>query len=74
MTQEKCKRPRRIRAMTQEKFKFQATDRDQPIEMVESYTPDTSNSLEATIPSDRANATVCPRQCNKIATQIQKAP
>jgi hypothetical protein len=59
-------------AMTQGKFKVKVTDSDQPIEMVKSFTPDTNNSLEATIQNTRDDATVRHQQSDTIAVQIQE--
>ena len=59
-------------AMNQEKFKVQIPDRDQPIEMVKSFTPDTINSLEATIQNARDDAKACQQQSDTIAAQTKR--
>ena len=59
-------------AITQGKFKVKAVNRDQSIEMVKSFTPDTINSLEATNQNARDNAKACQQQSDTIAAQIKR--
>jgi DNA uptake protein ComE-like DNA-binding protein len=59
-------------AITQGKFKVKVVNRDQSIEMVKSFTPDTIDSLEATIQNARDDAKACQQQSDTIADQIKR--